>query len=358
MRRWSLAAVTFCAGCASIHSTPIPHEQAVAEGLVYHLPRRDVVVRVTVVDKPASNDTARATGAAESSGVTDITVERGPAYADISQRFALGFERSAFADHSIDIGISVDGLLTKSNATYSATLAAALESVANGAAASRSQASDSQPCTAAGVHVFVLPVPPRTTSCEAALDITQMICGKAIKVRVQEQAPSAPPGASVQACSAAQGYGDQARVGVFYRQSQPYTVTVTPVSAGWNLVQTVLLPSRSPTRFLPMDRALFADTSAEVGFEHGEPKTLKQSANGEGSEMLKLPAKVAKAYFAAVGAVLTGISGRDGQRADAAAAQARALAAQQQLALCRAAASAKPADPALVEAACRIDAGQ
>lgn len=358
MRGWIFASALLTAGCASIQSTPLPHAGLAAEGLIYHLPRRDIVVKVTVVSKPASADTSGAPQAAEVSNVSDITVERGPAYADISQRFALGFERSAFADHSIDIGISVDGLLTKSNATYSATLAAALESVADGVAASRTQASDSQPCTAAGVHVFVLPVPPRTTSCEAALDITQMICGKAIKVRVQELAPSAPPGASAPACSAAQGYGDQARVGVFYRQSQPYTVTVTPVSAGWNLVQTVLLPSRSPTRFLPMDRALFADTSAEVGFEHGEPTTLKQSANGEGSEMLKLPAKVAKAYFAAVGAVLTGLTNRDTQRADAAAAQARALAAQQQLALCRAAASAKPVDPALVEAACRIDAGQ
>lgn len=145
---------------------------------------------------------------------------------------------------------------------------------------------------------------------------------------------------------------------MFYRQSQPYRVQVIPETAGFNVVQTVLLPTRSPTRFLPMDRALFADTSAKVTFNSGEPTKLVQTANGEGSELIKLPAKWAQAYFAAVGALLTGITNRDTQRADAAAAQARALAAQQQLALCRAAASAQPADPALVEAACRIGTGQ
>jgi len=351
MRTWVGTLATLCAGCASIHSTPLPSGETTADGLVYHLPRRDVVVKVTVAAVPAP---ARAGTTTE---ITAINVERGPAYADISRRFALGFERSAFADHSIDVGISVDGLLKKSDATYTATLAAALDIVAGSAGAASTRGQPSEPCKEVGVHIFVLPVPPRTDASDPPLNTMTDICGGDMSVQILEQPEASCGSATAPAATCATQRlhdGTQARVGVFYRQSRPYTVKVSPINAGRYVEQTVLLPTRSPTRFLPMDRALFANTTAKVVFDDGEPTALVQSATGEGSEMLKLPAKLAQAYFAAVGAVLSGLTRSSTQQAEAAAAQARALAAQQQLALCRAAASARPADPALVEAACRI----
>lgn len=154
--------------------------------MVYHLPRRDVVVKVTVVAK----DVTAADPA--TSLITDITVERGPAYADISQRFALGFERSAFANHSIDIGISIDGLLTQSDATYTATLAAALESMADDVGARGARGPTTKRCTSPGVHVFVLPVRPRTQPCEAVFVNDQKICGDTMTVRIEELTASQP----------------------------------------------------------------------------------------------------------------------------------------------------------------------
>lgn len=332
--------VMLCSGCASMHSTPLTNDQTAAEGLVYHLPRRDVVVTVTV----------------DAQGkVSQVTAAPGPAYADLSQPFVLGFERSAFAKHDIDIAVSTDGLLTKSDATYSPTLAAALEDIVQSAGRFQARTSGGAKCTAApGVHVFVLPVPPRQRCDEPSFALETSICLDEMTVKVREVAAAEPPSAG---CAGASAFGSASRVGVFYRQSRPYTVEVTPRTAGLNVQQTVLLPTRSPTRFLPMSRVLFADASAKVGFAGGEPITLVQSAEGEGSELIKLPAKLLQAYFAAVGAVFTGRTERDTQRAEAAAAEARLQAVRQQMALCRAAASAKPADPALVEAACNIDSG-
>lgn len=326
-----------CAGCASLHSTPLTNDQP-TEGLVYHLPRRDVVVTVTVDDE---------------GGIAGLTAAAGPAYADVSHAYVLGFERSAFATHEIDITVSVDGLLTKSDATYSASLAAALEAVTESVGSLRASGLRGKTCSGRpGSHVFVLPVSPRQDGDNAPFDQRTAICGGEMTVQVQEHMVdrSAPA-----ACQGASCWGSGTRVGVFYRQSRPYTVTVTPKTAGLNLTQTVLLPTRSPTRFLPMSRALFADASAKVGFEGGEPVTLVQTAEGEGSELIKLPAKLLQAYFAAVGAVFTGRAGRDTRAAEAAAAEARLQTVKQQMALCRAAASAQPADPAVVQAACAID---
>lgn len=301
-------------GCASLSSEPVsPDGGDGKEGLTYHLPRRDIVLTV-VVD---------ANGAA-----TQIAIDAGSAYADLSQAYLLRLSRSAIGNSKVDIGVTADGLLTKADASTTPKLVEALQFVADEAAKikSRRQAGSAaaNPCANAGSHRFVLPLlrlqddsTPAPAPELAPFKFVNHayssdVCGGTLAVTVRELAPIAASAAGAADTSVA------ARPGVYYRQSRPFLVTVKPTGDfGFHAVQVVASPTRSPTRFLPYERTAFAQSTVALGFSDGQPNAFVEDVEGEIPALLKLPAAVLRAYFAAIGAVFDGFSKRDSAEAGA-----------------------------------------
>lgn len=302
-------------GCASLSSEPVsPDGGDGKEGLTYHLPRRDIVLTV-VVD---------ANGAA-----TQIAIDAGSAYADLSQAYLLRLSRSAIGNSKVDIGVTADGLLTKADASTTPKLVEALQFVADEAAKIKSLASPAaapaNPCASAGSHRFRLPLLSHRDDAAPPPELAHLrfvqhafsakLCGDALEVTVRELAPmvAPPPGAASDPSRTA-----AARPGVYYRQSRPFLVTVKPTGDfGFHAVQVVASPTRSPTRFLPYERTAFAQSTVALGFSDGQPNAFVEDVEGEIPALLKLPAAVLRAYFAAIGAVFDGFSKRDSAEAGA-----------------------------------------
>ena len=73
----------------------------------------------------------------------------------------------------------------------------------------------------------------------------------------------------------------------------------------WTAVDRVMLPNHSPVQFLPVEKSLFANNSSDVTFSYGVLKKYGQTVDGEVLALVKLPADILKAYFAAIGAMFT-----------------------------------------------------
>jgi hypothetical protein len=353
-------------GCASLTSQPLTEPKAgdsakVEEGLVYHLPRNDVLVTVVTGDA----------GAVES-----ITIAPSPSYADTRSSFVLNFERNLIGDSVIDIGVTPDGLLTKSDASRTPKLVEALAIVVQKSKFTTSglPVTPAAGCKNEGTHQFLLPIVTRAEekahkealalekakreSTPEALEkaqnnanlnisdkgfYTTEICGDDLKVSVAELFPAT--GTAL----AARPVGE-ARPGVYYRQSRPFKVVVTPTGDfGLNAQQVVLSPSRSPLRFLPYERTVLAKGAVTLAFANGQPQAFVQTVEGEIPALLTLPAAVLQAYFAAVGAVFNGFSARDTAEAGAAVSELQLEMARQKLAACMAAIRKDPKDSQLLQ---------
>lgn len=274
------------AGCASISSTPTDKP---GEGLVYYLPKKDIVV--TVVNA-VTNGTA----------TTTISIDASAAYPDVEAPYLLKFQRNFIGKNEMKVGVGESGLLTSSKSTTTAGLSRALISLADSAGAMsqwRALSKDPSQGCGVGTHVFVYP----------AADATHAPCGHRLKItRVGSPKPmemKARP-------------SEEARTGVFYRQNEPYQVEV--VDAPQVAAKIVFSPSGAPVRFLPMARTLFASNEADFTFTDGMPTKYDQNADGELIAALKLPADVVGAYFAAVGRTFDGFKAHDTKEAEALAA--------------------------------------
>ncbi|MBP6251365.1 MAG: hypothetical protein KA387_01350 [Rubrivivax sp.] len=327
-------------GCASLTSQPLTEPKEgdaakVEEGLVYHLPRNDVLVTVVTGD-------ARA--------VESITIAPGPSYADTHSSFVLMFERNLIGDSVIDIGVTADGLLTKSDASRTPKLVEALAVVVEKSKFTMQSLplGSETSCRIKGSHQFLLPIPSgaeekdpkKKPEFNFTLDrrYSTTICGNDIEVSVEELVPATAAALAVQPVG-------EARPGVYYRQSRPFKVVVKPTGDfGLNAQQVILSPSRSPLRFLPYERTVLAKGAVTLGFVNGQPQAFNQTVDGEVPALLTLPAAVLQAYFAAVGAVFNGFSARDKAEAGAAVSEIQLEMAKHKLAACMAAIRKDPED--------------
>ncbi len=331
-------------GCASLTSQPLTEPKAgdsakVEEGLVYHLPRNDVLVTVVTGDAGV---------------VQSITIAPSPSYADTRSSFVLNFERNLIGDSVIDIGVTPDGLLTKSDASRTPKLVEALAVVVEKSKflSPGLTLTPAAGCSNKGSHQFLLPIligAEEQDSEKAPFKLTDVrqytttICGGDLKVSVTELFPA------TETALAAQPVGE-ARPGVYYRQSRPFKVVVEPTGTfGLNAQQVVLSPSRSPLRFLPYERTVLAKGAVTLAFANGQPQAFVQTVEGEIPALLTLPAAVLQAYFAAVGAVFNGFSARDKAEAGAALSEIQLEMAKQKLTACMAAIRKDPEDSALLQ---------
>ncbi|MCB1997919.1 MAG: hypothetical protein H6933_08705 [Burkholderiaceae bacterium] len=352
MRSLLLMSALALSGCAGLTSRPLGAASTrPAEGIVYHLPRADIVITVTVE------------GAGKDAKVTETTIAAGGAYADLRTEYLLNVERNHIGETVIDIGVTQDGLLNSANATSTPKIIEALQFVAEKSAAIGAAAATpdqkKNTCRTEGSHTFLVPVIRDDEPADAGLkftlktdnegktktaSLTTKICGDALTVRVEDLVPASNLDLRAQAESSD-------RQGVYYRQSRPFRVTVTPINDGFGLHadQVILSPTRSPLRLLPYARSLFGRGEVALTFVQGQPQTFKQTVDGEIPGLLKLPAAILQAYFAAVGALFNGFSGRDAAEAKAIGSEIQLELAKQKLASCMAAAKKSPPDAALLQ---------
>jgi hypothetical protein len=294
-----IPAAVVLGGCAAVNSTPNPETSS--SGLLYFMPKRDVLVTVTN------------TGGS----ISAVTAAASLSYADRGKVYLLEYQAHLLAKNSMDLDVSEAGLLTSSKANQTGDAVSALGGLgtlagyvrgsniatqADGAPAANVKAASSTDCAKAGTYTFLLP----------AADGRHTVCGD-IDVKVERYGWSLGSLPSV-----GSGLGDgNAHAGVFYRTNLPYKVIIS--TTGIRSETVVHSPSESKDHFLPLARTVFANNDATVTLNNGAgvPSKYQQNTDGEGAALLKLPAAIAAPYFAAIGQVFTWRSGqRTGQAND------------------------------------------
>jgi hypothetical protein len=274
-------------GCASMNSTMAPG--ATSGGLLYYMPKRDIVITVT-----------NANGK-----VTSITATPSTPYADREKSFLLQYQAHLLAKNTMDIDVSEAGLLTSSKANQTGDAVAALGGLGTLAgylrgsnlviqsAAGESVVAKAAPskCNLDGTHTFLFPVDDSKE---------HPVCdGITVTITRHGWTPETrnDPASSLQS--------DVAYAGVFYRNNLPYKVKIT--SVGLNSEAIVHSPSESKTHFLPLARTVFANNDAKITLSNGAavPSKYVQDTDGEGAALLKLPAAILTPYFAAIGQMFT-----------------------------------------------------
>lgn len=289
------------AGCAPIQSKPLDVSSN-AEGLIYYLPKRDVVVTLTKPkDAPAT-----------------LTVGIGAAYADLSKRYLLTVKGTPLGSRTHDVAVSESGLLKSGNAVLVSNvgeIAAAIASSLGGVPWRLDAAGQSQDCT-------------KLASYSIAIDGGKTVdnfCGFRIEVTATAFPAQAAPGTETSKESSDHRSGDKlpaavptdvvhshsGGAGYYYRQARPYRVRVCPTESSpkacsdENTILAGVLnsPTDAPVQFIPVSKTLFADNDNTVTFSDG---VLTQYKEVKGSELLGLtsiPAEVIAAYFKAAGSL-------------------------------------------------------
>lgn len=261
--------------CSSIRSTSAPKGDKV-DGLTYYMPKKDILV----------------TMAAKGGSVGAITIHATAAYPDLDQQYALTHGGNVFGKNTLDIGVNENGLLASTKATTVSGVTDAFKSLA--ASQARSGELDvnaAASCPDERTYSFVF----------KAKTETYQRCGLAVAVTELGDAS----GGESHSKDDNKSYS-----GVFYRQSRPYLVEVRD-NGSVLMSQIVFSPSEAPSNFMPVSKTFFANNEAEFTFVDGVPTKYKQETDGEFVALLKLPADVIEAYFAALGATFDAFSTAD-----------------------------------------------
>lgn len=305
----ALFAGAMAAGCSSVTSLAKPSPgvnggAGAGEGLVYFLPRRDILITVT----------------RDATKYTDLAVDVTPPFADRRSPFLLQYQRNHIGENKLTVGVSPGGLLTVLTSQTTPKLQTALETAAATFGEISSLAANAQirqvgepsdKCDTEGVYTYVYPLPALKggESGWSGGRMTCHVCGDEVELSIRRLWDWDEAGAKADAADSVSG----ARSGLFYRQELPYLVSARSTVKGNSLRRAKIVgsPSASPTRFLPIERTLFATNLAEITFTDGVPSKYQQDTDGEATALLVLPAAILKAYFAAIGAVFAGRSGND-----------------------------------------------
>jgi hypothetical protein len=285
-------------GCASV--TTARGVKEVGEGLVYFMPKRDIVVTLTNTGGKLAS----------------ITAAPSLPYADRSLAYLLNYHRHLLAKNTLEIEISEAGLLTSSKANLTGDAVAALGGLGSVAGYVRglniSTQSDSVEgartiaitggCGLDGTHTFIVPAMAKSTR----------ICDNKIQIDVQPLGiPEKKPGTPELPVDIKSNYSDQTSYsGVFYRMNRPYKVVMRSDAYSFNAETLVHSPSESEEFFLPVARTTFSTNDAQITLNNGAgvPSKYTQNTDGELAALLKLPAAIITPYFAAIGSVFSSFS--------------------------------------------------
>jgi len=221
----ALVAAALLAGCSSLESSR--SRGAVPEGLIYYLPKADV--QLTVVKTGGT--------------VTAVSIGVTPSYPDFDHRYVLRHERNPVGKSTLNVGVT-SGLLQSSRATSVSQIASIATSlgtiagnVAGFTAAARTEVADT--CPDNGTFTFIYPT-------AASSATPRNACRLAVEIE-----PLGIDAGAAPADGAGSGGDETQYSGLFFRQNEPYKVTV---SNGFDASAIVFSPTRSPTFRLPVKR--------------------------------------------------------------------------------------------------------
>lgn len=268
-------------GCSTIRSTSLD-SAAVADGLVYHLPKSDLVITIDVDDKQ---------------NASKVTVATTALYPDTSTAYLLRHTNGLLGKHTTDIRLK-NGLLSSVNTKLESRFTDAVKAIGAAAAYGQPNQLTTPPC-ARGTNTFV-----------EALDSFSAGEKKFCSDRVIVKLVSTGPALTGKPAGAARPSSLESADGVYYRQNLPFLVDIQTApdgdpNKGIHTSHLLWSPAKSPTFFLPVSRGLFADTESTFAFDDGVPTQIKYTTDSEATALLKLPADVASAYFAAVGSLFS-----------------------------------------------------
>jgi hypothetical protein len=230
---------------------------------------------------------------------TQVTVAPTNAYPELSTQYVLNHRGNLLGANALNVGVDVNGLLKSSKSTVTTGVNEVLTSLGQslGTIHGLRSAPRIQLATdvcGIGTHIFIY-------------DYTnwkdQKPCGLNIKIKKLIETKT----------SQHNKVADQSYSGIFYRQAEPYLVTVT---GEINTAAIVFSPNESPVRFLPVSRTLFSKNEADFTFTNGMPTQYNQMTEGELVALFKIPASVVAAYFSAIGTVFDSFKSRDTKEAE------------------------------------------
>lgn len=271
----------FLSGCASIESTPLSKETDL-QGLMYYMPKKDVVFTVTVASEK----------------ITATSIELSAAYPDTSVPYMLSHSKNWIGKNVSEIEI-VQGILTSTKSTVTSGIGDVLKGISALSGSIGVLNNDNSATCTDGTYKKIIDLT-KTKS--------EKLCGLLITL---EPHYSAPIKLKTQTL-------DLSIPGIFYRQNRPYLAKVYTTSEIQVSSALLFSPSESPTYFLPIAKTLFANNNAEFSFSDGVVTKYKQDTDGELIGLLKLPADVIAAYFTAAGGLFDAFKAKDTKEADAA----------------------------------------
>lgn len=304
-----LALILLASGCGSLHSTKVG-QHAVGEGLVYYLPKKDVLITITV----SGGGDGSSGEESQKTQVTSIEIGTTTAYPDLANAFILRRGRQAFGDNQLDIGVSESGLLQSTNSTYTSQTLTAFKEAARAAATVatvKSAPEDSADICPPGTHTFLLRI---AEGEEGFGSDKELICGLSGKVAELDNGgePHFEDVKSSTLINTGNGPQYEQTPAIFYRQSLPYKVSIkADNSEKYTTNSIVFSPNLSRTLALPISKSFFGDNTAELTFQHGIPTQFNQTKESEAVGLLKLPAEIVAAYFQAVGSVFDSFKATD-----------------------------------------------
>ncbi|MES2040099.1 MAG: hypothetical protein V4495_19965 [Pseudomonadota bacterium] len=321
------ALASICAGCSSFTTHQLRAGES-NEGLVYFLPKKDVLITLTVA----------------SGKLTGMTFGTTTAYPDHSVSYVINHSSNGLAKNVTSFEIK-NGLLTSTTGTTTSGVSDALKNLAASSAQLRtsrnlSDQKDLSVCGSDGNHTYRV----------LSENSSHSICG--IKITIEKLAPDTNQNKSEEgskrdkavhnnAAGETQVTTKQDPSGIYYRQIQGMLVTGT--GQGLNSASIVYVPA-PPTYFLPAGHSFFANNTAEITLEDGVPTKFKRDADGEVIALLKLPADVIAAYFTAIGGVFDAFKTRDNKESAALQESLKLESVRQKYAVCLAAIKASDDD--------------
>lgn len=268
--------VLILSGCASVSSIKKPGSD-MDGGLVYYLPKKDIIIKATV--KTVNNS------------VKKISLESmtSDAYPDYSEQYVLKYQYNLFGDNSIDLGINEKGLLTTAKAKTVSRVNDALENLAKSAGSIAAVAGlVPSACSEDGVYTFIYDNAVQGGSvCGLSLEITRIDAksyNNIVEINPTNNGSLSNDGESL--------------YGIFYRQLMPYKIIIKDqYSAKTHHENIVHIPSYSKTHFLPISKTFFSDNEIEFGFTDGMPTKYVQKTNSELVGLFKLPGSLIGGFF-------------------------------------------------------------
>lgn len=278
-----LLAMLGLGACSSIKTVENP-PQAHEDGLTYFMPNKDFLVTITIKDNK----------------VDKVVLGSTASYPDLSKQYLLRHGGNVFGKNTLDVGVSESGLLTSTKSTTQSNVTDAFKNLATSFGQTKALGFEEKlgsgaACITDGDHTFVYKESGSYTAC-------------GMKINIKKQ------GDDQRITSHSEKQGSELS-GIFYRQSMPYLVSAS--GGGLNVASIVFSPSESKTHFLPVSRTFFSNNDADFGFVDGVPTKYKQETEGEAVALLKLPADILGAYFAAIGSVFDSFKSNDTKEAEA-----------------------------------------